>query len=67
MPFLQVDAVSTGYRHIPRKFRTNDDYGPTRVREFVDGSHLLINRTPDQWQQDAFGQVHAWLAGLGLR
>ena len=67
IPFLNVDAARTGYRHIASKFRTDDDYGPTRVREFVDGSPLLGQRTPDQWQQDAFGQVHAWLVGLGLR
>ena len=67
MPFLNVDAASRGYRYIADKFRTDEDYGPTRVREFVNGSHLLRQRTADQWQQDAFGQVHAWLAGLGLR
>ena len=57
----------TGYRHIASKFRTHEDYGPTRVRGFVEGSALLGPRTPDQWQQDAFGQIHAWLVGLGLR
>ena len=67
MPFLKVDAARTGYRYIARKFRTRHDYGPIRVREFVDGSSLLGQRTPDQWQQDAFGQVHTWLVGLGLR
>ena len=25
------------------------------------------DRTVDQWQQDAFGQVDAWLSALGLR
>lgn len=67
MPFLKVGAAQTGYGHIASKFRTDEDYGPTCVREFVDGSALLGLRTPDQWQQDAFGQVHAWLVGLGLR
>lgn len=66
VPFLEVDAANNGYRSIAGKFRTADDYGPTCVREFVDGSPLLGQRTPDQWQQDAFGQVHAWLVGLGL-
>ena len=66
-PFLKVDAAATGYRHIASKFRTDNDYGPTRVREFVEGSALLGPRTSDQWQQDAFGQVHAWLVGLGLK
>ena len=56
MPFLQVDAAKTGYRHIASKFRTDEDYGPTRVREFVEGSTLLGPRTPDQCQQDASGK-----------
>lgn len=64
---LKVQAAKTGYDCIRDKFRTVDDYGPTSVRRFVDGSSLLGQRTPDQWQQDAFGQVHAWLAGLGMR
>ena len=28
---------------------------------------LLANGSATQWQQDAFGQVDAWLRGLGLR
>ena len=67
MPSLEVDAARTGYRSIADKFRAVDDYGPTCVRGFVDGSALLGQRTADQWQQDAFGQVDAWLVGLGLR
>ena len=67
VPFLDVDVARTGYRNIAGKFRTVDDYGPTCVRRFVDGSPLLGQRTLDQWQQDAFGQVDAWLARLGLR
>ena len=67
MACLEVEAAVTGYRNIATKFRTVDDYGPISVRRFVDRSPLLGERTPDQWQQDAFGQVHAWLVGLGLR
>ena len=67
MPFLQIDDARTGYHNIADKFRAVDDYGPTCVRGFVDNSPLLGQRTPDQWQQDAFGQVDAWLVGLGLR
>jgi hypothetical protein len=37
------------------------------VREFVDGSEIQGGRSLDQWQQDAFGQVDAWLRALGLR
>lgn len=39
----------------------------TSVRQFVDRPDLLEERTADQWQQDAFGQVDAWLRALGLR
>ena len=67
MPFLQIEAASTGYDRIASKFRDVDDFGPTCVRRFVDRSPLLGQRTADQWQQDAFGQVDAWLVGLGLR
>lgn len=66
MACLEVEAAVTGYRNIAGKFRSVDDYGPISVRRFVDRSPLLGERTPDQWQQDAFGQVHAWLVGLGL-
>ena len=67
LPLLEVDIARTGYRNIAGKFRTVDDYGPICVRRFVDGSPLLGQRTPHQWQQDAFGQVDAWLVRLGLR
>ena len=67
LPLLEVDVARTGYRNIAGKFRTVDDYGPVCVRRFVDGSPLLAGRTPAQWQQDAFGQVDAWLVRLGLR
>ena len=67
LPLLEVDIARTGYRNIAGKFRTVDDYGPACVRRFVDGSPLLAGRTADQWQQDAFGQVDAWLARLGVR
>lgn len=65
-PLLGLTAAADAYCLIAGKFRTVDDFGPTCVRQFVDGSHLLGERTADQWQRDAFGQVHAWIAGLGL-
>lgn len=66
-PLLGVDAAQNGYDLISRKFRDIGDFGPTCVRRFVEGSPLLGDRTADQWQRDAFGQVDAWLQGLGLR
>jgi len=66
-PLLDVESARRGYRLISGKFRDSEDFGPTSVREFVEGSHLMGGRTANQWQQDAFGQVDAWLRGLGLR
>ena len=66
-PLLEVDTARKGYLLIAGKFRDVNDFGPTRVRQFVDGSDALGERTADQWQQDAFGQVNAWLVELGLR
>ena len=66
-PLLKVDEARTGYLHISEKFRHVNDFGPTSVRQFVDRPDLLGERSADQWQQDAFGQVDAWLRALGLR
>lgn len=66
-PLLGVRTARKGYSLISEKFRDIRDFGPMSVRRFVEGSHLLSGRTADQWQQDAFGQVDAWLRGLGLR
>ncbi len=64
---LDVESARKGYRLIAGKFRSVEDFGPRSVKEFVEGTHLLGDRTLDQWQQDAFGQVDAWLSRLGLR
>ncbi len=66
-PLLNVQSARRGYCLISEKFRDVDDFGPTNVKKFVEGSPLLGGRTANQWQQDAFGQVDAWLRGLGLR
>ena len=66
-PLLNFETARTGYLHISKKFRHADDFGPTSVRQFIDRPDLLAERTADQWQQDAFGQVDVWLAALGLR
>ena len=64
---LDVKSALKGYCLISEKFRNFDDFGPTNVRRFVEDSPLLGDRSANQWQQDAFGQVDAWLKGLGLR
>ncbi len=66
-PLLDVESARQGYRLISEKFRNVEAFGPSSVRGFVEESQLLDDRTADQWQQDAFGQVDAWLRGLGLR
>ncbi len=66
-PLLDVESVPHGYRSISDKFQNVEDFGPTNVRQSVEGSRLLGDRTENQWQQDAFGQVDAWLSGFGPR
>ncbi len=66
-PLLGYPSGAKGYAFIAEKFDTVDDYGPTCVRRFVQDTDILGDRTPDQWQVDAFGQVDAWLRLLGLR
>jgi predicted nucleotidyltransferase len=66
-PLLAFKEAVEGYGFVAEKFSTPDGYGPTSVRRFVEETRLLGERTADQWQQDAFGQVDAWLSAVGLR
>lgn len=66
-PLLEHEDGRNSYTTIGEKFETIDSFGPTSVRKFVEGTRALQSRTPDQWQQDAFGQINAWLRALGLR
>ncbi|EJL79884.1 hypothetical protein PMI15_03968 [Polaromonas sp. CF318] len=66
-PLLDHGSGAAGFKFIEAKFDAPDGYGPTCVRNFVHESRIAGERTPDQWQQDAFGQVDAWLRALGLR
>lgn len=66
-PLLEHDSGVAGYGYIANKFETVDGFGPTCVRKFVEDTQVFGERTPDQWQQDAFGQIDAWLRALGLR
>ncbi|GLR89792.1 nucleotidyl transferase AbiEii/AbiGii toxin family protein [Bradyrhizobium iriomotense] len=56
-----------GYNYIAEKFDALEGFGPTCVRQFVEDTRIMGDRTPEQWQQDAFGQVDAWLRAMGLR
>jgi hypothetical protein len=66
-PLLAHASGKRGYRHIAEKFDMVNGYGPTCVRRFVEDTRILGDHTLDQWQQDAFGQIDAWLRALGLR
>ena len=65
-PLLDHPEGLAGYQFIAAKFDSPEGFGPTCVRQFVEESRALEERSPDQWQLDAFGQVHAWLRALGL-
>jgi hypothetical protein len=66
-PLLDHASGAAGYGFIAGKFDAPDGFGPTCVRRFVEDTKVLGERTADQWQQDAFGQVDAWLRALGVR
>lgn len=66
-PLLEHASGVKGYQYIAGKFDAVEGFGPTCVRRFVEDTQVLGERTPDQWQVDAFGQVDAWLRALGLR
>jgi hypothetical protein len=67
LPLLNLPSGAAGYGFINEKFDVVNGFGPTCVRNFVQESKILGDRTPDQWQQDAFGQVDAWLRAIGVR
>jgi hypothetical protein len=66
-PILEQESGARGYGFINEKFDTVQGHGPVCVKNFVQESKILGDRTAEQWQQDAFGQVDAWLRALGLR
>ncbi len=65
-PLLAIEDARAGYQWIAEKFASEHMVGPVWVRQFVEGTPHIGVRTPAQWQADAFGQVHAWMAALGL-
>ena len=67
LPLLELPSGERGFRHIAEKFDTVDGHGPTCVKRFVEDSRVLGDRTPEQWQQDAFGQIDALLRSMALR
>ena len=67
MPLLRYPQAVEGYRNIDSKFRAVDWLGPTSVMQFAVDQGVLHFRTPEQWRQDAFGQVDEWLRNLNIR
>lgn len=65
-PLLERANAKEGYGYIAGKFKSQDEFGPSSVRKFVADTGILGDRTADQWQADAFGQIQAWLKELGL-
>lgn len=64
---LEEESGEKGYFAINEKFETIESYGPISVRNFVEETEIMGERSADEWQQDAFGQIDAWLKTLGLR
>jgi hypothetical protein len=65
-PLLDDAVALEGFKHIAGKFSGEAAFGPITVRRFLSDSTALGDMTPDQVQVDAFRQVKAWLARLGL-
>lgn len=66
-PLLGHASGERGFQHIADKFDSFEGHGPTCVRRFVEDTHALGDRTPEQWQQDAFGQIDSLLRAMALR
>lgn len=64
---LDHEDVLRAYSYIDSKFATAESYGPRRVGQFLQEHHIMQDRTLQQWERDAFGQVEAWLRKLGIR
>lgn len=65
-PLLDDEEALRAFKIIAEKFVERDYYGPECVARFAEKEGILDGRTRDQWQTDAYGQVDAWLKGMGL-
>lgn len=63
---LDDPVARVGFEHIAGKFGAADAFGPQTVRMFLEGSGAMGDMSPEQLQEDAFRQVRAFLAALGL-
>lgn len=67
-PILEVKTAS-GVISIfpPSSTDALEGYAPRVSASSSPIRDIRDDRSPEQWQQDAFGQVDAWLKALGLR
>jgi len=65
-PLLDDEEALRAFKIIAEKFVERDFYGPECVGRFAEKEGILDGRTRDQWQTDAYGQIDAWLKGMGL-
>lgn len=63
---LDDTVAMNGFRHIASKFRSEDDFGPTTVRDFLAAGEPFAGMTPEQLRLDAYQQVRALLDRLRL-
>lgn len=63
---LDDPVARQSFWNIASQFGSEDAFGPRTVRLFVEGSAALGDMTPEQVQEDAFRQVLAFLAALGI-
>ena len=65
-PLLDDEEAVRAFKLIAEKFAGRDYHGPAGVAPVADEGGILDGRTRDQWQTDAYGQINAWLKGMGL-
>ncbi len=66
LPLLEQDEAREGFEHIASKFRHMDDFGPVTVRSFLADTSLMGGMSSEQVQIDAYAQVNALVARLGI-
>ena len=66
VPLMQNPVAKEAYGNIAAKFSSRDAYGPQTVAKFLLESGALGGMTRAQAIEDAYQQVRAWLARMGL-
>jgi hypothetical protein len=61
---LENEEARSGFSKLASKFQRIDDFGPQTVRKFCMEHEALGDMTPEQIQQDAYGQVGAFVRHL---